>query len=516
MKQMTLLAVIAIWLTGCIEDSFVSDSLYESDPQAPSGLSYAPMVNAREYSVMLSAPPTYNSYGAIPTFEILKVKDGDGAVVPEDTVSKYFTILNYSVDTVVVDDDGYFVNEAGDTIRQYTAINSQDIGRIQIASNNPLKEGTYFFDIKMTTTYNDQVFATTFENVFELYMGPRLASGLVYVPGGQNLLVGQDDKTTAPMLFGANPDYRFELGDHTDKLRIDAATGELSMVSGYVPTEEPEIVSPTINVISNITDELVSFQDVINVYLSSEPVDIPKLTVDVFYPTMEAENTVYGYRIHTVLEGDPDIFWNNSNADAIAGEYRPDENSNQRKLVINLVKPSTAAQVPHESWCIMNSQDLSAYQFGYDVEATFYTKNRFVEYLSTDGTSPSLFKMYISSNYTGDFEAAEWTEITDELVSNIESGGAFVEENEFEGFPYPGDQGAYGFDDPDGLKDASKNGDNKYTRSVFDLSPYAGMSNVTIAFRVHTTFEGTIARAGNSNRSGQYWLSDFHIKAYEQ
>jgi hypothetical protein len=472
------------------------------------------VVEAREFGILVSAPPTYNSYGAVPTFEIMAVYDEAGTAIDAATIDAFFSIQNPVYDTIIVDDEDAYVNEQGDTIRSYAVANTGDIGRIRIESGNPLAEENYFFDIKMTTRFDDDAFSTTFERVFELYMGPELVSGLVYVPGGQNLLTTGSSTTTEPIVIGGNPDYQFAMGDNTDKFTIDATTGAISLVSGYVPTGEPEVVSPTINVVSNISGDVVSFNPV-EIYISENPVEIPKLVVNVAYPTFEFENINYGFRIHTVTEGDPSIFWVRNNADAKVGSDRPAENVNQKRLVVNLVKPSPSSQVAHESWAIMNSQDLSAFQFGYDVEAEFYTKNRFVEY-KTDGTSPSYFTTYVSTDYFGDFDAATWTEVTDQLVSSLESAGEFPTDNQFAGFPYPGDQNLKGLPNPGDQKDSSKNGDNKYTRSKLDLTDYIGMSNVTVAFRVHTDFEEPLVWSGGFGRSGQWWLSDFNITAYEQ
>ncbi|TRX49031.1 hypothetical protein FNH22_27755 [Fulvivirga sp. M361] len=516
MKNLLFIALTSsIILLGCVEDAF-EDGGISNSPQAPSDLQYSPVVQAREFGVLISAPPTYNSFGAIPSFEIVAVHDEDGNPLSDTTIDDFFSILNGTPDTIMVAPEDGFINEDGDTIRTFPIVNVSDIGRIQIEGENTLVEGSYFFDIKMTTVFDDQSFSATFERVFELYLGPQLASGLVYIPGGQNLLTsGGTTSTTEPIVIGANPDFRFELGDNTDKFTIDATTGVITLNSGYTPTEEPEIVSPTVNVVSNISEEIVSFNS-ITIYISNSPFDVPKLVVSVFYPTFEFENTEFGYRIHTVEEGDPGIFWNRLAAPGIADDDRPAENANQKRLEINLVKPSGGNQVPHESWAIMNAQDLSAYEFGYDIEAEFFSENRFVEYLSTDGSSPSFLAVYVSTDYRGDFNNATWVEVTDQLESNIISDGEFIEGNEFEGYPYPGDQNLRDFTDTPWGKDPSKNADDKWVRSTFDMVDYIGMSNVTVAFRVYTTFEGAISSSFPYDRSGRYLLSDFNITAYEQ
>ena len=510
-KQFRFLTfALAILLFGCEEEAFQNGGELNS-PNAPTDLKYASVVSAREFGIVITAPPTYNSYGAVPFFEIIAIRDKDGANVNQTVVDQYFSVLNATEETVTVEVDN-------SPNKQYSVLNTDDIGRIRIDNGNPLSEGTYYFDIKMTSTFDNQVFESTFEDVFELYLGPALASGVLYIPGGQNLLTsGGNNQTTEPIVFGANPDFRFELADNQDKFSIDSSTGVITLKSGYSPSAEPEIVSPTINLISNITEEVVSFSDVISIYISNNPVNIPKQTIQLFYPTFEFENTSFGFRIHDVNNSGGASWRRLAPAPgSIVGDDRQVENVNQKRLEINLVSPSPGNQLPHESWAIMNSQDLTAYQFGFDVEAEFFSENRFVEYLSTDGSSPSFLTVYVSTDYFGDFDNATWTEVTDQLESNILSGGSFVNGNEFTGYPYPGDQNLRDFPNPDGLKDPTKNADDQWVRSTFNMADYIGMSNVTVAFRVHTTFTGSISYSFPFDRSGRYIISDFNITAYEQ
>ncbi len=499
-----LVLCLGLIVLGCKKDPISDGNGLTLTPQAPTDLAYSPVINAREFSALFTGPPTYNSYGAVPTFEIAAIRDEAGNAINADDIATYVSIINPSDVAIPIAE--------GDTVM---VPSSQNIGQVIIADENPLAVGTYYFDIKMTSVFEDQVFEATFEDVLEVDMGPQLASGLIYIPGGQNLLAGTTDTSTQPLVFGANPDLSYELGDNTDKLTIDANTGQIGILGGYIPVSEPEIVSPTINVVSNISGEVVSFSDVVQIYISTTPVEVPKATINLFYPTFEAENTAFGYKVETVVPGDPGMFWNQANPSPITAEDRPTENANQKRLSINLVKPSAGEQVPHESWVILNSQDLSGYELGFRLEAEFYTKNRFVEYKSTDGTAPSLMRLYVSTDYNGNFGSATWTDVSDELVSNVEVDGVFDPVNDFVGFPYPGDQQDYGFPDPDNLKDPSRNSDNRFTKSILNLSDYLGMTNVTFAFRVNTTFEGILSRDGNADRSGQYWLEDFHITAFE-
>lgn len=508
MKRLLLFMSITVMFLGCVDEAF-QDGGISNIPQEPTGLKYASVVEARELGVVISAPPTYNSFGAIPFFEIVGVRNESGASIDQNVIDQYFSILNATEETINIVQNG--------TNQPYTVNNVDDIGRIKIETNNPLEEGTYYFDIKMTSTFDNQTFEAVFQDVFELYMGPALASGLLYIPGGQNLLTdGVTNVTTEPIVFGANPDFRFELGDNQDKFSINATTGVITLNSGYSPVSEPEIISPTINLVSNISEEVVSFNEAIKIYISNNPVDIPKQVVNVFYPTFEFESTAYGFRTHDVVDESGASWARLSPPSSSLAEDRPVENSNQKRLELNLVKPAVNNQLPRDSWVIMNSQDLTAYQYGFDVEAKFLSMNKYVEYLSTDSSTPSDLEVYVSTDYLGDFDTATWTEVTDVLESNIVSSGAFIQGNEFVGYPYPGDQKDHGIHDSDGLKDSSKNADGKWVESTLNLVDYLGMSNVTVAIRIHTTFQGSLAFSSSFGRAGRFLISDFNITAYEQ
>ncbi|GAL82058.1 hypothetical protein JCM19274_2769 [Algibacter lectus] len=274
MKRLLLIFMTTTIFLGCVEDTYVSDSILSNTPQVATDLKYTTSILAREFGAVISAQPTYNSYGVVPTFEIVAVHDENGNAIDQNIIDEYLSIVNKTEQILTVEID----RETEET-KDFITENTSNLGSIIINTNNPLALGTYSFDIKMTSTFDGgEVFENVFDSVYEIYLGPGLATGLRYISGGQNLLTdGVNNTTTAPIVFGGNPDIRFELGDNEDKFSINAETGVITLNSGYAPSEEPEIVSPIINVVSNVTDEAVSFNDAISIYISNDPFDVPNL-----------------------------------------------------------------------------------------------------------------------------------------------------------------------------------------------------------------------------------------------
>jgi len=513
--KLIFLVIIGAMIFGCVEDAFEDDSSVGSQGAIPTGLTY-PEVLAREFGTVISGRPTYNSFGLVPRFEVVGVKKSDGEAL-DASILDLISVSDTSLVTTPIAEEWWRVDKNGDTIKSVSVVSFNDVGVISIAENDQFSYGDYTFSVRMTTENNKgEIFEETFDDVLTTRFGPKLASGMIYIPAGQNLLVGSGDKTSEPLVFGANPDFRFELGDNQDKLSIDPATGEISLVNGYVPATEPELITPIINIVSNISEEIVSFTGVGTVYASNAPVVIPKATVQVFYPTLEAINTQFGYRVEIVEPGMAPKVWGQSNPNIATAADRPDANTSQKPIEVNFVSGGKSS--PHESWAIMNSQDLTSYAFGFNLEAKFYTFNRFVEYLSTDGSSPSFIDVYVSTDYVGDFDAATWTIVSDELKSIIYDGASssYPEANEFMGLPYPGDQNLKGFPNPDNRKDPAKNADGRWVQSRLDLIGYKDFDKVTIAFRVYSNFDAEITFASGSDRGGRHLVSDFHITATEQ
>lgn len=502
MKHNILLAfIIGLFLIGCTDEPF-GPEVDRLPDLVPSELVYFEVGNAREFSAFITRPPSFDSDGFIPEFSIVRMRDNDGNEISMDIVNQFVSIDNAIEDVITVsEEDAVIVN--GDTIRDYSVFNTADLGRVRVSDGNPFSFGTYSFDIQMSITdeAGGETVATTFSNALEVFLGPQIATGLIYIPSGQNLIVGEGQSTTEPLVFGANPDFRFELGDNTDKLNINPGTGALSLVEGFTPSEEPEEIMPTINVVSNITEELVSFSGVVTVYASVDPFDVPKATVTVFYPTFRAAGSeVGGYFIRDIVN-EPNRSWRNLPPNITPVDPRPEANAdNQRRLEVNLVN-SPNAQTPFDSWCILNSQDFRPFEFGFDMEAEFYLENRFVEFLQ-DGSVPSNIQVYISTDFIGDFGSATFEDVSDQLMVTVstDNGGTF-EGSEFVGLPLPGPGDT----------------DDKPVRCTLNLNEYVGMENVTFAFRVFTTFtEGTISNGAGEGRSGRYIINDFNITATEQ
>ena len=85
---------------------------------------------------------------------------------------------------------------------------------------------------------------------------------------------------------------------------------------------------------------------------------------------------------------------------------------------------------------------------------------------------------------------------------------------EFIGTPYPGDQNGA---DPDNRKRPSLGTFyNKWVKCTYEIAPGQISSNVTVAFKVTTYFEGRLLNSSAApGRGGIFFLSDFHYKAEE-
>jgi hypothetical protein len=222
---------------ACQEDTFMEDSHVDYAP--PSELKYMDMLGAREGQRIISFPPAVETGGLIPTFEIVKVKDGSGNVLGEDEM-KFISIENPEVKVLVEEDSGDDV----------TAINYKNAGRITIADGNLLTIDDYSFDIKVTTypTEGGSGLETVFEDGFKISVGPVLVNNLNYMPKTQNLLLDGSKETSQPSLGkSANTDVKFELASHSDIFSINATTGVIKLKEGA--TVEEETYFPEVHVI---------------------------------------------------------------------------------------------------------------------------------------------------------------------------------------------------------------------------------------------------------------------------
>ena len=175
----------------------------------------------------------------------------------------------------------------------------------------------------------------------------------------------------------------------------------------------------------------------------------------------------------------------------------------------------------------MNSQDLSIFQFGFDVNAVFYYFNRYVEYFTAndvsyfasigetviEGTTPTDLEVYISFDYNGNNATATWTKVNDIITSRVETRDAFT------GMSYPGPWNAPYFTDFK-REEALQKSDGRWRRAELDLNPYVNETNFTLKFKVRSFFSE--ARPFRENgvdanlRSGRYIISDVFYVAHEQ
>lgn len=497
MKKITLLSVVMslLLLIACQEDTFMGDS--EMVYQPPSDLKYMDVEGAREGKRIITFPPAVNTGKLIPYFEILSVKDSEGNELDE-TYMKDISIANPVV--------GKFVNTETGESNEIPVISYKDAGAITIAEGNKFTNGDYTFDIKVITSPEDATIKqeATFVNGFELKVGPALAEALIFSPLTQNLLTDASNQTTAPFMPVGNADVRFELGNHTDIFTINAETGVIKIKDGV--TVQADTYYPQVKVISNISEEVASFegQDFLVLIVSDTPVELEPQTITLFYPTMQAENTMYGYRKFVMKDGglDDNKIWIQNAGCPLAADDRPESAAGAKSVMTNIVVGGQS--LPHESWVVMNSQSLYNYSQGFDLSAIFWIKNQYVEYMA-DGRTPTDLEVYVSTDYASSVENATWEKVNAVVKSEINNSGNIII-----GTPYPGDQKG---DNPDGLKDPAANADAKWVKCILDLAPYKTATNFTLAFKFASYFDEAIS--GATGRGGRYYISDVHVQAKE-
>ncbi|TRX71895.1 hypothetical protein [Carboxylicivirga sp. M1479] len=499
MKKVTFLSLLvslSLFL-ACQEDTFMEDSEMAYLP--PTELEYLEVLEARDGQRVITFPPAVNTGGLIPYFELVRITNAEGAELGEEHL-KFVSIANPENDTITVNDEGDRV----------PIVKYKDAGTITIEGDNPFTFGDYYFDIKVITSPDDAVNKreTTFEKGFHLKVGPALVTALNYRPVMQNLLLDGSKQTTAPYVSqGSNPDIRYELGTHSDIFTIDAATGIIKLVAGVTPAEDTYY--PQINVISNISEEVVSYQgeSTIAIVVSEEPAELELQTINLFYATLEAPSPVYGFQKFITQQGaiSESATWIAGAPCNLAGDDRLESAASAKSIMTNIVVSKKSQ--PHTSWAVINPQNLANYNQGYELTATFWTKNQYVEYMTDkEGRTPTNLEIYVSTDFTNDVEAATWTQVNDVLKCEINNSG-----NTFIGTPYPGDQKG---DNPDGLKDLTRNADSKWVKNVLDLEAYKNEKNLTVAFKFASYFEGEIV--GATGRGGRYYISDVRFDAKEQ
>ncbi len=501
------ICVVIGLLTQCTEDAFYEggDSYH-----TPADLAYMDVVNARENSFIQTGKPTVDTDNLFPSFELVKVTDGKGNELSGEYISS--VSIEQPVEVIKNLEPDYFYVENGDTVKTYKGVNSRNAGRITIAEGNPYGIGDYYFTIKVKTTTPDGVeLSKVFENVFKLNVGPELVENLLYWPIAQNLVAGGDPSGKAFALNG-NSDISFELLNLKDTLTIDSKTGVISIDSKFTVNSRIDVY-PQVQVKSNISGETTVFsgKDFLMLALSVNPVtDLPKVDViNFYYPTFAKKNGLYGYTFKVIRPGSIkswNIFKTSGRGNSFPGavDERPEKIKGSVKAVEN---NATAGEcLPFEGFMVVNPVDLTLYK-RFNQKVVFYIQNRYVEYLD-DGTTPTKMLVKISSDYSGDVNKASWTDVNAELECAIENKPNDV----FTGMPYPGDQKG---DNPDGLKDPSRNADGKWVKCTLDLDKYNDAKRFTIAFHYNSYYTGSIKNNApvNRGRPGTYYVSDVHFFA---
>ncbi|ACU04852.1 hypothetical protein [Pedobacter heparinus] len=511
-KKLLLLLFCYAATTGC-KDSIKSDLVNVTNP---SNLKYISIADAREGKAVITTAPTVQTGGLLPNFELISIQKSDGTLLDESYL-QYVTI--------------------GKSIEAESPVkgtNSANNGVISVAAGHNFGVGDYYFNIKVTTTTEGQTYSTVFEKAFQLHIAPLLPTNMVYSPKNQNLVYGNaSSKTTAPLLPGSNPDVSFELGNYSDKLTIVKETGVIAIAPNYIYRTR-ETLNPVIKVISNISKEVVSFENKITVVITDKPEIMPVETIYFFYPTLKTAVALptggEGYTVQTDNIGLATRIWgvraNSTGSFFLKPEERPEVNTAQTILETQTHNASNQTE-PTNTWMVMPTQDLTPFQYGYKLSFNYYYQPAFQTYMA-DGRTPTDLEVYISTDYTGgDIQDTSgkwlngtWTKVNTSIkcqkslgVNGSNSTGA-PWGAEFIGTPYPGDQAGA---NPDNKKrPALGTFYNKWVKCTYDISAPQISSKFTVAFKVASYFEGRLLNTtAVPGRGGIYFLSDFNFKAVE-
>lgn len=513
--RLSYLAIFAILvLQGCEDNSFGEDFEVQV---LPSDLSYPDILNAREYAYIESAPPSINTNSRQVRFEIVEIRK-DGVSLDE----------SYMASTTILNPETLEYKNPIDGEPLYMK-SLYKIGQVIIEDGNPFENGEYFFTIKATAAVNGKMESVDFIDALRLQIGPELTDGISYCPFKMNFVSGESTTSEPVEVFGGNPDIRFELGSDSDKLSIDPATGAISLNSSYT-ISETETINPIVNVVSNISEEVVSFEGTFTAILSATPVQLDKVNDYFYFPSLapisrtavnlggnEYDHQVVDY--HTLPENN----WFNKVANwraqqgkkwikdvptPDAAAVRADAGVSNRRT---LEHPFWTINAPSESWITMNAVNLALYEGCFDSKAVFWYKLNLSSGYEVDGSTPIGLEVHISNNYTGDVTTTDWTQVNDILECEINANGTV-----FTGSPYPGDQSGL---NPDGLKDPAKNANNLWVRCELNLEDYKSENAFTLAFRLKTYYDNvpsTLDSNGNPAVNGGIQLSNVHFVASEK
>jgi|GEM_PF-869555 len=498
----------------------------------PSNLRYISIADAREGKAIVTAAPTVETGGLTPTFELIGIKKDDGTALDASFLDDV-SMGGSAIEDIPVDPDLGDVDQDGNPITVVSAENTAKNGIITIASGHHFTAGDYYFQIKVSTEANGKTYSTVFDQAFHLTIGPRLPTNLVYTPKNQNLVYGNpESKTTAPLMPSANPDVTFELATLSDKLIIDPETGAVSLSPDYTYAGY-DTLSPIIKIISNISQEVTLFENRLTTIVTDKPEEMPLESIYFFYPTLRASGSFptggEGFTVQVDEAGSGEDIW--GERDNSVGNYfvappeRPAANTAQTTLETQ-THNSGGVTTPTQSWMVTTTQDLTPFQYGYNLSFSYYYMPAFQTYMA-DGRTPTDLEVYISTDYTGgDIQDADgnwlngtWTKVNEvmrcwqsEGTAGGNSSGA-PWGDEFIGTPYPGNQKG---EDPDGRKDPSTTFYNKWIKCTYDISSDQISSNFTVAFKVNAYFEGELRNNATApGRGGIYFFTDFYYKAEE-
>jgi len=491
--------ILSLWV-GCEHNSFGEDL---EDYVSPTDLVYADIVNAREFSYIETAPPTLNSNGKPVMFEIVHIKKDDQIL--DDSYMNSVEIVNYSeLETDVT------INTTGDEVKIYTD-DLSEAGKIIIKDGNPFAAGDYYFTVKASA---GGMLENIFEDVFHLNIGPGLATAISYCPFQMNFVSGESAVSNPVEMFGGNTDVRYELATESDKLSIDAVTGAISLNTSYAVTQT-ETLNPIINVISNISDEVVSFENTFTAVISTTSVALDKGIDYFFYPTLKPSNKDIpraggnGYSVQT------DDFVDKPGW--VQKHFYKEIVPAQRLNFPEVLDTRTEAGVsgvtglqfnywgplknPFEAWMVADAVNLTQYSGCFDSKVVFWIRQELVQstldQFPGHTETPVRVEVKISDNYSGDVSTASWEDVNELMTCKIGENGS-----EFTGTPYPisGEIGAEG--------DAN----NTWVKCELDLSNYSDKSAFTIAFRTKTNYDTDLS----DNLRGILYISDLHFVATEK
>lgn len=525
-RNKLLLLIYLLLLISC------KKSVDSSPVRNPSDLKYINVTDTREGRAVTTLAPTVETGGLVPAFELISITDANGNIL-DASYSEYVSIGESFYSSVRVNEG--ISDENGNPVTAVPVVNSAANGVITIRTGHKFTAGDYYFTIKVSTQYNGIEYSTVFDKGFHLHVAPLLPATLVYSPKNQNLVYGStESKTTTPIMPNANPEVSFELATGSDKLSINKATGSVSLAPGYVYTKY-DTLTPVIRVVSNISGETVLFENKLRVIITDKPEVMPIETIYFFYPALYTTGSYpsggEGFSVQVIQAGNGEDIWgeiDNSNGKAlVAPVERPKENTRQTILETQTYNSANVTK-PTTSWMVTTTQDLTPFQYGYELSFNYYYMPAFQTYMA-DGRTPTDMEVYISTDYTGGtIQDAEgnwlngtWTKVNETIrcrrsegtgSTGVSSGAPWGPE--FTGTPYPGDQkGA----DPDNRKrPALGTFYGKWVQCSYNIPQEEISPTFTVAFKIASYFDGEIRNNTSApGRGGIYFLSDFNYKAIE-